>query len=65
MFIRQQRSVTRKANVARADVVDWANAALEAAGGEAWYKDPISAEVSTTYSFMQFLADALHDDPTE
>ena len=65
MFIRQQRSVTRKANVACADVVDWANAALEAAGGEAWYKDPISAEVSTTYSFMQFLADALHDDPTE
>lgn len=54
VFIRQQKALTKKANVSRADVVDWANTALEAAGGEAWYKDPVSAEVSLIRLFMMF-----------
>ena len=44
--------MTKKKNVARVDVAEWANDALKSAGGEAWWQNPITPEVWVFPSHM-------------
>ena len=37
--------MTKKKNVTRSDVADWAKDAITSAGGEAWWQNPITTEV--------------------
>ena len=44
--------MTKKKNIARADVAEWVKDAIKSTGGEAWWQNPITPEVRYVVSHI-------------